>query len=203
MDSVCEGAGACGVPAAFSQADCVVPIRRVGFDGRSGALHHPLDRVLGVVPADHVAGGYPNAAAASETWEPDPVSPAAGTLCVLLRDAALVNVSLFVLGLRSADSVGGVARRTSKRHFGSVEVGLADHSRRPEEAALYPGGTVRVGAAAGAGHDFARVCDALDGRQVLAAHPLLRLRSRDSRLRSLLVVGEEGREGAADVYAGA
>src|SRR3984893_9846401 len=147
MDSVCEGAGACGVPAAFSQADCVVPIRRIGFDGRSCALHHALNRVLDVVPADRVAGGYPSAAAASEAREPDPVSPAAGAVCVLLRDAALVDVSLFVLGLRSADSVGGVAHRTSKRHFGSVEGGLADHSRRPEEAAIYPGGTVRVGAA--------------------------------------------------------
>src|SRR5580704_11518131 len=150
MDSVCEGARTHRVPAALHQADCVVPVRRIGFDGRSGALHHALNRVLDVVFADNVAGGYPSAAAASETWEPDPVSPAVGTLCVLLCNLALVDVSLFVLGLRSVDSVGGVARRTSKRHFGSVEGGLADHSRRPEEAALYPDGIVRVGAAAGA-----------------------------------------------------
>ena len=62
-------------------------------------------------------------------------------------------------------------------------------SRRPEEAAVHPGGTVRLGAAPGAGGYFACVRDALDGWQDLAARALLGLRGGDRRVHPLLVAG--------------
>jgi sulfoxide reductase heme-binding subunit YedZ len=56
-----------------------------------------------------------------EAGEPDPVPAAAGAVRVLLCDAAPGDVPVSVLRLRSADGVGGAARRTPGCDHGRVE----------------------------------------------------------------------------------
>src|ERR1035441_6595016 len=182
MDSVCEGAGARGVPAAVSWTAAAVSFRCVWADGGPGELHHTPDRLLDAVPADHDAGGDAGAAAAPEAGEPDPVSAAAGAVRVLLCDAAPGDVSVSVLRLRSADGVGGAARRTPECDRGRVEGGLAHDSGRPEEAAVYPGGTACMDAVAGAGGDVTGAGDAPDGRKSLAPRALGGVRSGERRV---------------------
>ncbi len=54
-----------------------------------------------------------------------------------------------------------------------------------------------------AGGDVSCVCDALDGRQGVAAAALFGVCGGDGRMCALLVAGEEGRKSTAAVYAGA
>ena len=143
-DSVCEGAGASGLPAAGDWA---------AAEYQSGALGLLADPVNYIT---HLTG-YWALFLLMASLAVTPVRRLHPKLANLIRFRRMLGLYAFFYatlhlatyvflfsGYDVPTVVGGAAGRAFGRAGGAVEIGVADHARRLEEAAVYPGWAVCV-----------------------------------------------------------